>query len=70
MVYITYNIGMRDLPVYMPTPLGLGIYIKQIPCVHVITIKFNYIAIVFRIIIIICLQSLFDDFQQLQSIKK
>ena len=45
-VYISYNMGKRDLPdiyaliclIYMSKPKGEGIYIRQIPLAHVITI--------------------------------
>ena len=37
-VYITYNMGNRDLP----TPSGQGIYIRQIPLAHVITYTYVY----------------------------
>ena len=37
-VYITYNMGKRDLPnIYSYIPEGKGIYIRQIPLAHVIT---------------------------------
>ena len=38
MKYISYNIGNQDLPdIYIPSPSGSGIYIRQIPLAHVIT---------------------------------
>ena len=40
MVYITYNMGTRDLPDIYARTLGLGIYIRQIPRAHVITITY------------------------------
>ena len=36
---ITWALGI--FLIYMPTPLGLGIYIRQIPLAHVITITYH-----------------------------
>ena len=38
------SIGTQDFPdiyIYMPEPSGLGIYIRQIPRAHVITITYT-----------------------------
>ena len=37
-VYITYTMGNRDLPDIYTLALGFGVYIRQIPLAHGITI--------------------------------
>ena len=37
-VYITYTMGNRDLPDIYTLALGSGVYIRQIPLAHGITI--------------------------------
>ena len=39
---ITWALGI--FLIYMPTPLGLGIYIRQIPLAHVITITYTTVC--------------------------